>query len=93
MLMLGMSGNRRGSRKFPGRLIGSLRSTFALRTKRGRGACPMPELSEAQVAAVMAAILEITGSKDLQELSSRGEATMEQWREAYDIAGVPWADY
>ena len=41
----------------------------------------MPELSEAQVAAVMAAILEITGSKDLQELSSRGEATMEQWRE------------
>ena len=53
----------------------------------------MPELSEAQVAAVMAAILEVTGSKDLLELSSRGGATMEQWREAYDIAGVPWADY
>ena len=53
----------------------------------------MPELSEAQVAAVMAAILEVTGSKDLQELSSRGGATMEQWREAYDIAGVPWEDY
>ena len=53
----------------------------------------MPELSEVQTAAIMAAILEVTGSKDLLELSSRGGATMEQWREAYDIAGVPWEDY
>ena len=51
------------------------------------------ELSQAQTVAIMAAILEVTGSKDLLELSSRGGATMEQWREAYDLAGVPWEDY
>jgi hypothetical protein len=52
------------------------------------------ELTDAQVAAIMAAILKITGAGSLLELGSRETAvTKEQWREAYEIAGVPWTDY
>jgi hypothetical protein len=54
----------------------------------------MSKLTEAQVAAVMAAILEVTGGQSLIELEKQGKAvTKEQWRAAYDIAGVPWEDY
>ena len=51
------------------------------------------ELSEAELAAVMAAILQITGSKSLTEFETQHLPTTEQWHEAYAIAGVPWEDY
>ena len=54
----------------------------------------MKKLSETQVSAVMAAILEVTGAGNLAELDRSGKVpTKEQWREAYDLAGVPWEDY
>jgi hypothetical protein len=48
------------------------------------------ELSQAQLAAVMAAILRVTGASKITEI---GDVTKEQWREAFEIAGVPWQDY
>ena len=54
----------------------------------------MSKLGEKQSAAVMASVLEITGAKNLLELEERAvQVTKEQWREAYDIAGVGWEDY
>ena len=54
----------------------------------------MGKLGEKQLAAVMAAILEVTGAKNLLELEERAvTVTKEQRREAYDIAGVGWEDY
>ncbi len=51
------------------------------------------ELSEAELAAVMAAILQITCSKSLTEFETKHLPTTEQWHEAYAIAGVPWEGY
>ena len=51
------------------------------------------ELSEAELTAVMAAILQITRSKSLSEFETKHPPTTEQWHEAYAIAGVPWKDY
>jgi hypothetical protein len=54
----------------------------------------MKKLTGAQVAAVMEAILGVTGSPSLMAMESKGRAvTKKQWREAYDLAGVPWEDY
>jgi N-acyl-L-homoserine lactone synthetase len=47
------------------------------------------ELTQAQLAAVMAAILKVTGASLITEI---GTVTKEQWREAFEIAGVPWKD-
>jgi hypothetical protein len=47
------------------------------------------ELTQAQLAAVMAAILKVTGAEHITEI---GFVTKEQWREAFEIAGVPWKD-
>jgi hypothetical protein len=51
------------------------------------------ELSEAELDAVMAAILQITSSKNLTEFEAKQPPTEEQWREAYAIAGMGWEDY
>jgi hypothetical protein len=50
------------------------------------------DLSAPQVAAIMAAILEVTGARDMVELGTVN-VSKEQWQEAYKIAGVPWTDY
>lgn len=51
------------------------------------------ELSESELIAVMAAILQITGSKNLTEFEAKPPPTPEQWYEAYAMAGIPWEDY
>ena len=51
------------------------------------------ELSEAELTAVMAAIVQITCPKSLTEFGIKHLPTTEQWHEAYAIAGVPWEDY
>jgi hypothetical protein len=45
------------------------------------------ELTEGQFLAIMAAILRVTGAKNLGQMSRATEA---QWREAYELAGVLW---
>ena len=45
-----------------------------------------------QVAAILEAILEITGARGANDLNII-KVTKEQWREAYGIAGVPWTSY
>jgi hypothetical protein len=52
----------------------------------------MSEITGEQFAAVMAAILEVTGARNLAQLEAR-HVTKEQWRKAYEIADVPWSDY
>ena len=53
----------------------------------------MAKLSSAQLAAVMAEVLQTYGSKNQLELGSRGvPVTKKEWRQTYDIAGVPWED-
>jgi hypothetical protein len=42
-----------------------------------------------QVAAILEAILEVTGARDAKELNTLN-VTKEQWREAYEVAGIPW---
>ena len=51
------------------------------------------EPSEAELAAVMVAILQITRSKSLTEFETKHLPTPEQWHEAYAIAGVAWEGY
>jgi hypothetical protein len=51
----------------------------------------MKELTQAQAFAIIAAILDVTGAKNLAELAEK-EPTKEQWREAYKRAGVPYLD-
>ena len=51
------------------------------------------ELSEPELIAVIEAILQITGSKNLTEFETNHPPTQQQWHEAYAIAGIPWEDY
>ena len=53
----------------------------------------MSDLTEDQVSAIMAAMQKLTGARNMKELITKHVPTKEQWREAYDIAGVPWQDF
>jgi hypothetical protein len=53
----------------------------------------MTDLTEGQVSALLLALQKVTGARNMKELVTKHAPTKEQWREAYDLAGVPWEDY